>query len=236
MSNINFPAAPTVTGPRNSNLPQTRLSARRINVSTIPKMLRLRQEYITELPILVSFFLMATQGLINAIVKNSFLQPWKQVLMSGVFLIAALWGIRRSPRILILAAAFTLVTLYAALINDITPKQWFYNIFTNIAWIPFFIFGRYSKIFQPQYYKLTYLLLIIVSAAGLATQMFTHKLDFLIADKLSDTLHSLCGGGPPTLLHIYRLNACYARCGGAFTSYLIRQADHHFSAEFALLA
>jgi hypothetical protein len=127
-----------------------------------------------------ALLILSTQGFLNYVFRETFLEAWKQILLVILFVMAA---VRLSNRLLVLfgiTLSAAAILILSSMIQDVPVAQGIYNIFYYISWLPFFVFGITQKIgVRNQTIAIATFLIIILSSIGLTLQLYTSYLDFL---------------------------------------------------------
>lgn len=126
-------------------------------------------------------FLMLTAGLWNWLLGKTQLAAWKQMLVLLIFYIYVLSGVKRRDMNFVLFFIFgSLILISMGLLNNMSLKAVFLNVFFYTSWIPFYLMaakGYASELFVK--HKMSMLLFLIVSAMGLIVDIKTDYFNFL---------------------------------------------------------
>lgn len=133
-----------------------------------------------EIPfVIISYLLLAMQGIGNYLFSSGPLSAWKQILIGFLLLYVVVRYLptRAFMPIICILVAVILVVNTLTLGRPLGATM--YNIFFFIAWVPFFAFAQSIDFENRPKLGRFFVFLIILSAVGLWLQLTTGMLDFL---------------------------------------------------------
>ncbi|MEZ2144654.1 O-antigen ligase family protein [Bradyrhizobium sp. DN5] len=135
-----------------------------------------------------ALILLSGQGLLNYLLGQSALSPWKQLLLMVCFL-TALLRIQRPfdfyVSIYVLASSCALIV--SGSVEGVGMDTLLFNSFYYVAWLPFYLTGTVFDLRgRSNFVRHASLLFLLIGAIGLVLQLYTPFFDFLKDQEAAD--------------------------------------------------